>query len=273
MSGGLTIDSRMALSAPRAKWREAVGRHQLGTFFLLAFLLSWYPWVVALAQGRSSGPNPLGPLLAALVVAGIGEGWPGVRELLGRIVRVRFALKWYAVVFGLPVLLLVTAVGILAAFGRVSLPPGAVNWREVPDRFLFILLFIGLGEEPGWRGFALPRLQKQWSALGASLILAPIWALWHLPLFGTEFPAPIILAFLFSLAGATLFQTWLFNRTNGSVFAQILLHATVNTVGAGLVFPILKGPELVLFWYVYSLLWLAVGIWVTAADARSTARH
>ena len=273
MNNGLTIDSGMQLNGSRAKWREAVARHQLVTFFVLAFVLSWYPWVIALAQGRSSGPNPLGPLLAALIVAGIAEGWPGVRELISRIVRVRFGLKWYAVVFGLPALLLAASVGILAAFGKVSALPGAANWREVPDRFLFILLFIGLGEEPGWRGFALPRLQKQWTPLGASLVLAPIWALWHLPLFGTEFPLPIIPAFLFSLFGATLFQTWLFNRTNGSVFAQMLFHATVNTVGAGLIFPLLKGPGFVLFWYVYSLLWLAVGIWVTAAGARSTARQ
>ncbi len=263
MNNDLTIDAGMRLPVTRARWREAIARHELVTFFVLAFVLSWYPWIIALAQGRSSGPNPLGPLVAALIVAGIAEGWPGVRELLGRIGRVRFGLKWYAFVFGLPALLLAAAVGILAVFGKVNTLPGAAELREVPERFLFILLFIGLGEEPGWRGFALPRLQKQRTPLGASLILAPIWALWHLPLLGTEFPPPIIPAFLFSLVGATLVQTWLFNRTKGSVFAQMLLHATVNTVGAGLVFPILKGPAFVQFWYVYSLLWLAVGIVVS----------
>lgn len=242
-----------------------VARHDLVLFFVLAFVFSWYPWVIALAQGRSSGPNPLGPLLAALIVAGIAEGWPGVRALLGRIGRVRFGLKWYAFVFGLPGLLLAAAIGIMAVLGKVNSLPGAAEWREVPDRFLFILLFVGLGEEPGWRGFALPRLQRQRTPLGASLILAPIWALWHFPLFGTEFPPPIIPAFLISLVGATLIQTWLFNRTKGSVFAQMLLHASVNTVGAGLIFPILKGPAFVQFWYVYSLLWLTAGIAVSAS--------
>ena len=262
------MDSAVRLPAARAKWREAVARNQLVAFFVLAFVFSWYPWILALAQGRSSGPNPLGPLLAALLVAGIAQGWPGVRELLGRIARVRFGLKWYAVLFALPALLLAAAVGIMGAFGAVRMLPGAAEWREVPERFLFILLFVGLGEEPGWRGFALPRLQERRTPLAASLILAPIWALWHLPLFGTEFPAPIIPAFLISLTGATLLQTWLFNRTKGSVFAQMLLHATVNAVGAGLIFPILKGPAFVQFWYVYSILWLAVGISVTAAGAR-----
>jgi membrane protease YdiL (CAAX protease family) len=260
MNDGLTIDSSAPFFRPRAKWREAVARHELPVFFGLAFLFSWYPWIIALARGRTSGPNPLGPLIAAIVVAGIAEGWPAVRELLGRIVRVRFGLKWYAVVFGVPVTLLAVAVAIMVAFGKVTTLPSATAWREVPDRFIFILLFIGLGEEPGWRGFALPRLQKRHTPLGASLILAPLWALWHLPLFGNEFPPPIIPAFLMSLVGATLFQTYLFNRTGGSVFAQMLLHTTVNTVGAGLMFPLLKGSDLILFWYIYASLWLATGL-------------
>ena len=164
---------------------------------------------------------------------------------------------------------------IMAVFGQPIALPTAPAARELPERFIFILLFIGLGEEPGWRGFALPRLQKTHSPLVASLILAPIWALWHLPLMGNEFPVAIIPAFLISLLGGTLIQTWLFNRSKGSVFAQMLFHATVNTVGAGLLFPLMKGSALVSFWYVYALLWLAAAGLVTvlnAAEARSTSR-
>jgi membrane protease YdiL (CAAX protease family) len=273
------------MTAKRAKWREAFARHELVVFFILAFLFSWYPWVIALARGQSSGPNPLGPLIAALVVSGIAQGWKGIRELLGRVVRARFGWKWYAIIFGLPILLCAIAVTIMAAFGKsISLPTEAA-WRELPDRFIFIFLFIGLGEEPGWRGFALPRLQKQHTPLVASLILAPIWALWHLPLMGNdmgnEFPPAVIPAFLISLLGGTLLQTWLFNRTKGSVFAQMLFHATVNTVGAGLVFPLMKGAAFVPFWYVYALLWLIAGVAVAgglsgfpsgAAEARSPSR-
>jgi membrane protease YdiL (CAAX protease family) len=151
--------------------------------------------------------------------------------------------------------------------------PSAAALGELPERFVFIFLFIGLGEEPGWRGFALLRLQKTRSPLIASLILAPIWALWHLPLMGNEFPPAIIPAFLISLLGGTLIQTWLFNRSKGSVFGQMLFHATVNTVGAGLIFPLFKGPWFVPFWYVYGILWLAVGVTIifsSAARVRST---
>src|SRR5205823_1578938 len=154
---------------------------------------------------------------------------------------------------------------IMAASGTGAVLLTAAAWRELPDRFVFIFLFIGLGEEPGWRGFALPRLQQKHTPLFASLILAPIWALWHLPLLGNEFPLAVIPAFLISLLGGTLIQTWLFNRTKGSVFAQMLFHATVNTAGAGLIFPLFKGSAFVVFWYVYALLWLVTGFAVSAS--------
>jgi membrane protease YdiL (CAAX protease family) len=257
-AGGPAVERR----ASGAKWRVAISRHQLPAFFTLAFLFSWYPWIIAMARGQTSGPNPLGPLIAALLVAGIAEGWGGVRDLLGRIVRARFGLRWYAVIFGLPIAICAGAVAVTAAFGKGVPFPNTAAWRELPDRFLFIFLFIGLGEEPGWRGFALPRLQNRRTPLRASMILAPIWALWHLPLMGNEFPVAVIPAFLMSLLGGTLIQTWLFNRTKGSVFAQMLFHATVNTVGPGLVFPLFKGAGFVAFWYVYAALWLIIGFTV-----------
>jgi membrane protease YdiL (CAAX protease family) len=278
VTDGLTISaaSPASLGAPsagRAKWREAIARHELIAFFVLAFLFSWYPWLIALARGGVSGPNPLGPLVAALVVAGVASGWSGIRELLGRIVRVRFGLQWYAVIFGMPIAFCAVALAIMAAIRYPVSLPAAAAWRELPDRFIFIFLFIGLGEEPGWRGFALPRLQKRQTPFMASLILAPIWALWHLPLMGNEFPGPVIPAFLISLLGGTLIQTWLFNRTRGSVFAQMLFHATVNTVGAGLIFPLFKGGAFVAFWYVYAALWLIAGVVVSATRRGGLSRN
>lgn len=265
MNDGLTIERG-------GSWRAAIARNQLSAFFVLAFMFSWYPWIIAISRGKTSGPNPLGPLISALVVSGIVEGWPGIRGLLGRIARVRFGLHWYAVIFGLPFALCATAMALLVALGQPVSLPDAAAWRELPDRFVFIFLFIGLGEEPGWRGFAFLRLQKKQTPFTASLIFAPIWALWHLPLLGSEFAAPVIPAFLISLLGGTLIQTWLFNRTRDSVFAQMLFHATVNTIGAGLVFPLYKGPAFVAFWYVYAALWLVVGFALSAPSGRSSRR-
>ena len=267
MTNDLTIQPVAAPVIRPRKFREFIARHDLAFFFVLAFLFSWYPWIIAIVRGTSSGPNPLGPFVAALLVTGLADGRSGMRTLLGRIVRARIGWSSYAIVFGLPILICAIAVGIMAGFGQRIALPTAAALRELPERFVFIFLFIGLGEEPGWRGFALPRLQKTHSPLIASLILAPIWALWHLPLMGNEFPPAIIPAFLISLLGGTLIQTWLFNRSKGSVFAQMLFHATVNTVGAGLIFPLMKGPLFVSFWYVYAILWLALGVAVIFSSA------
>lgn len=239
-------------------------QHRLVAFFVLAFALSWYPWVIALIRGRTSGPNPLGPLVAGIIVTAIVSGRSGLREFFSRLVRGRVGLKWYLITFAAPALICLIAVAITLSFGwswKVS------GWqieklRELPERFLFILLFIGLGEEPGWRGCALPQLQTKYSPLMASLILAPVWALWHLPLIGNEFPLPIVIPFLLSIFGGTFALTWVFNGTKGSVLLPMLFHATLNTVGAGLIFPLFSDTALVALWWIYGFVWLCIGLGV-----------
>ena len=229
-------------------------------FFVTAFVLSWYPWIIALLRGRTSGPNPLGPFVAAVIMTAIVSGRSGSREFFSRLLRWHVGAKVYAIVFLTPILVCLVAVGITLCFASPVSALSTEKLREVPERFLFIFLFIGLGEEPGWRGFALPQLEKKYSPLIASLILASVWALWHLPLVGSEFPWPIVPAFLLSLFGAAFMLTWLFNRTNGSVFLPMLFHATVNTIGAGLIFPLFFGEPLIILWYIYGLIWLCLGL-------------
>jgi len=250
--------------------RAFLRQHRLVVFFLLAFALSWYPWVLALRRGQTSGPNPLGPFVAGIIVTAIVYGRPGLREFFGRIARGRVNAKWYAFALVTPFLVCAIAAALALCFAQRSEISAfsTEKMRELPERFLFILLFIGLGEEPGWRGFALPHLQAKHTPLIASLVLAPIWALWHLPLMGNEFPWPIVPAFLVSVAGATFAQTWLFNRTRGSVLLPMLFHATVNTVGAGLIFPFFSGASLIVLWWIYSFLWLALGLGLLLMGAR-----
>ena len=234
-------------------------RHRLIAFFALAFVLSWYPWILALIRGHASGPNPLGPLVAAIIVTAIAYGRSGLREFFNRLVRWRVGFKWYAVTFGTPVLFCLIAVAITRCFAPPAFVLSIDKIRELPERFIFILLFIGLGEEPGWRGFALPQLQGRYSPLIASLILGAFWAVWHFPLIGSEFAMPIIAPFVLSLFGATFTLTWLFNGTKGSVLLPMLLHATVNTIGAGLIFPLFSGAPLILLWWIYGVIWLCAG--------------
>ena len=247
-------------------------RHTLIAFFLAAFVLSWYPWIIALLRGRISGPNPLGPFVAAIIMTAVVSGRSGLRQFFSGLVRWRVGAKPYAIVFLTPILVCLVAADITLCFASPASSLSIEKLREVPERFLFIFVFIGLGEEPGWRGFALPQLQTRYSPLIASLILGPVWMLWHLPLVGNEFPLAIVPAFILSLFGATFMLTWLLNRTNGSDFLPMLFHATVNTVGAGLIFTLFSGAALIILWYIYGVIWLFVGLAMLLFSANSTRR-
>lgn len=251
-----------------------VKRNRMIVFFALAYLLSWYPWFLALARGTTSGPNPLGPLVAALIVTALTEGRSGVKTLLARIVRWRAGLRWYAVAFLLPAAICIAAAGVVALVSGPTLQLSKLaGWQDVVEKFIFIFLFIGLGEEPGWRGFALPKLQKKRSPLAASLVLAPLWAIWHLPLMGNEFPLAILPAFLIAIFPATILATWIYNRTNGSVLLPMLFHSAVNTVGAGLIFPLFAGNNLIALWYVYAALWIATTVIVVKSGGLERTAH
>jgi membrane protease YdiL (CAAX protease family) len=247
--------------------------HPLTVFLLLAFPLSWYPWILALLRGTTTGPNPLGPFVAALIVTAMVSGRTGIRDLLGKLVLWRVRPRYYLVALGLPILISVLAAAFTVAAGDGTLKPAPISWSDLVESFLFILLFIGLGEEPGWRGFALPELQRRHSPAVATLILSAVWAVWHLPLIGSEFPMATVPPFLASLLGGAFLQTWLFNRTRGSLLLQMLCHAMVNTIGAGLAFRWFAGSDLLILRWSTAVLWLAAGAASVVLSSRSTSRH
>jgi membrane protease YdiL (CAAX protease family) len=111
-----------------------------------------------------------------------------------------------------------------------------------------------LGEEPGWRGYALPHLQTARSPLGAGMILAPLVAMWHLPLVAVGQLDAIGLA---GTAGITLVYVWLFNHTGGSVLLTMVFHVTQGTISyAALGF---TGADAV------RMAWIASGLWCALA--------
>jgi CAAX protease family protein len=234
----------------------------------MAFVLSWYPWIIALFQHRQTGPNPLGPLVAAILITALTEGRAGIKNLLRKIIQWRAGISWYSAVFLIPVGMCITAAAItLIAGAPVPAMPDQTVFAGLLDRFIFIFLFIGLGEETGWRGYALPQLQKTNSPLRSSFILAPIWALWHLPLFGLEIHSNIAVPFLIGVFSATIIATWIYNRTRGSILLQMLFHTTVNTVTGGLIFPLFKGEYFTILWWVYSALWLGAALLIVKLNS------
>jgi len=237
-------------------------RRVLILFFPLAFLLSWYPYILGKTNlvKTSGGINPLGPMVAALIVAAICYGKAGVKELLGRYARWR--IRWgpltFALLFPAVVTLLAAAVNVAAGAARPVVAQLAA-WPELIPKFIFVLLFVGVGEETGWRGFALPELQKRLSPVVAIVVLGAIWAAWHIPLFGVEFAPAVVPWFVLSVLAGAVMATWLFNAAHGSLLPLPLFHAMVNTVGAGFVFPMFKGADVIRLWWIYA------GIWALAA--------
>lgn len=233
-------------------------KHPLILFFVLTYLLSWYGWGFRLAGvSQTGGLNPLGPLVAALIVTALTERWAGVKRLLAGIVRWRVSVGWYAVAFLLPIAIASLAAGFIWLLGAPRPNPTQLAaWREIPDRFIFVFLFIGLGEEPGWRGFLLPRLQERRTALKASVLLWVAWAIWHAPLFGTEFTPARIPPWMLGLFCGTIVHTWLYNRTRGSILLQMVMHSSLNAFSAGFIFPMFAGADQVRLYWVFAALWL-----------------
>jgi CAAX protease family protein len=215
-------------------------RHQIITFFVLTYALAWAlesPLVflrdsITDTQGlvltilASNVPSVLGIVLTAIV---LGRG--ALRKLLGRLLIWRVDPRWYLVVALGPFALAGVAVGLNTLLGGPALSLGIPLLGVAV--FLAFSIFPGsaLGEEIGWRGYALPRLQARGSALGASLILGPIWALWHLPLWLTGAPgrtASLYAAFVVSVIALSVILTWVYNSTGGSLLMVVLLHATFN---------------------------------------------
>jgi membrane protease YdiL (CAAX protease family) len=187
-------------------------------------------------------PALLGPAIAAVVVTAWTMGRPGVRGLLARMVRWRVPIRWWLVALspvaflGLALIAMVAAGKALpsvADFGRFSGTP-AIGLVGV----LLLITFVGaLGEETSWRGYALPQLQRLFSPLTSSLILALLWFGWHLPQFFVidtyrDFsPVQYVGMFLGLTCGAVVL-TWLYNRSGGSILLVIVWHGLYNFVGA-----------------------------------------
>lgn len=203
-----------------------VKRYPQVTFWLLA----WSSFAFGYAMYLRTGSDVwqlliLGTFVAGALVTAIADGRSGLKTYLGRIVRWRVPLKWYAVAILLPFVLRLAAFVLTLVAGAEMATNPQWNWGEIVFELVLVFFVIALGEEPAFRGFALTRLMKGNSALVASLILGLLHAVWHLPLFlsGDE----PWLNILIIVAGAIL-NTWLFKNTNGSVLLNMIMHTSVN---------------------------------------------
>jgi membrane protease YdiL (CAAX protease family) len=213
----------------------------LYVFYALAFGITWGVGGIGLLTGVYypefvfSPSNPLcfvagyGPTLAGLIMVGRLEGRSGLKRLLARALPTLAGLPWY--------------LGVIVGFAALTLAAGYVQdpdiFARLPrwDRLLGLLPLTlltdtgPLGEEFGWRGFALPFLLRRRPPLAAALMLGVVWGFWHLPTFFIPTLSQYSLSFpIFVLNSIALsvIMTWLYRRTGGDLLLMILVHLMAN---------------------------------------------
>ena len=240
-------------------------------FFLLTFALSWLVWVPMALTGVDHPVykvGTFGPTVAALLLVWFGQGRAGLRAVGRRLTSWRVGLAWYGFAFLSTAFVALAAIGLdLALGGPVPTFNDPRQLYLVVPAFLYVLLTSVVGEEIGWRGYALPRLQHQFSALGASLLLGLIWGLWHLPLFwmaGNFHQHIPVSLFLLQTMGFSVLYTWMVHDTRGGLRMPHLFHAASNTaLGVLPILPTATGGDTRPLWLGVGLLWLIVGGVVT----------
>lgn len=224
-----------------------IKRHALVAFFVLAYVLSWGNYALSATWPNIPFLFPYGPLLAALIVASATCGSEGPKDILMRCLRWRVGLKWYIAALFLPVAIALAAVSLNVLFGA-SMPKAAQlgPWYSLFLLFPMAMIDAPLGEEPGWRGYAMPRFSASRSPLKNTLILGVLLAGWHLPLALAE--GAIAAPYLIATIASAVVTNWVYYNTHKSALLAILYHTSANTMGL-YIFPTSTGPELVrLFW-------------------------
>jgi membrane protease YdiL (CAAX protease family) len=229
-------------------WSSFVKRHPLLVGFALMFALTWpieltlagqshhlLPFHIPDALGLFAG---YGIVLASLISTGLTLGTSGVRSLLGRFLIWKVGARWYLVtLFGVAVIDVV-ALGLGALFNGTTPDFSRVLAHQIfgPSANLaffvipfFVVDILTNGEEIGWRGYALPRLQVRYSALVASLMIGIVWTVWHIPRFLTAANTDSFFWFALDTLAKAVLLTWVFNNTKGSLLLVTLFHSAINT--------------------------------------------
>lgn len=236
-------------SPAQSRMSSLVQQHPLACFFVLTYLAAWCLWA-PLVIFRGTLPPAVGfiltmlgslvPSTTAIVLVAVLHGKRGVRRLLARLVKWRVGLRWYLVVLLLPLLVPLALGASILLGGRTP----TVDSSLIGILVMFVFsIFPGsaLGEELGWRGFALPHLQDSRSALTAAVVLGPLWGSWHLPLWLTGNEShPLILfpVFVLSAIPMSVLLAWIYNSTGGSLLLVVLFHATANLPVTVLIAPL-----------------------------------
>ena len=263
-----------------------IRRHPVPAYYALTFVISWglmaavigvapAPMAVALSLG------PLGPAAASIILTSFLDGKAGLRELVARLRRWRVGARWYALaLLTAPLVMASTAVAVAVVF------PGFYGGVSTAAELVIVVLagiavglIVGMLEELGWTGFALPRLRRRHGVVSTALIMAVLWGAWHYPMFANStdpsgaIPSALIVAvFLFGwLPAYRVLMVWLYDRT-GSLPLAMLMHAPLSAGAFINSFMAASGNASGIAILVPSLSWGAA-FWVVAAVVLLTERR
>jgi membrane protease YdiL (CAAX protease family) len=229
-------------------------RHPVVTFFLLAYVLTWAP----VPWGSFNVP---GVLVAALVVVFLTEGLPGLRDMGSRLVRWRVSWVWYAVALAVPLSVKFLALAVNTGLGAPV--PDVVElhvWYALPMAIginIVSPLNAQLMEEPSFRGWAQPTLQRTRTPLGATVLMAVGVTVWHVPLFFMPSFGSSPIEALPTIA-VTFWYAWLFNHASGSSLITLIAHAAEGAIETSTLWQATADTTRVT--WLYALLWCAVAL-------------
>ena len=215
-----------------------IRNYPIVAFAILACLIGWVQFIV---HAPNPGALPLGPMIAALIVAAC-LGRDELKEWGRRLGTFRAGLGWYALAFFAPIVIITIVALVNYALGAT--PPTASQlaiWTDLPGAFIFLLIFVGIGEEAGWTAFAAPMLLRRNSFIKTWLILSAIRIFWHIPLMLSG-GLPWVLGTFGNIAFQFL-VLWIFQRSNQRWFLTVLSHAILDTVGGNFFFRLLHGTD------------------------------
>lgn len=208
-------------------------RRQLAAYFLTTFAISWGIFLSALALGCARSPVVIlgvwGPTLSAVIVTAMFYGRDGLKRFFGRF-NAKEGLKWFLPLLGFFLFIGLAGRFIGSAAAGIEFEPVFRGWAWVAQVMVMQLLIPGFGEEFGWRGFALQRLQQLMTPFKATLLIACFHLLWHAPTYWLGqgmHNVPAIWAAFFLLPWTVLF-TWAYNKSKGSILVSIFFHGTMG---------------------------------------------
>jgi len=270
--------TKYVITKPDGSWKSLV------VFFGLAFAWTW----AFIIPAETFVPENLrifliiiaafGPFISAMVTIRIFEGKEKLKSWLRMIFRFKIpAILYLTGAFLIPILIGSLQYLTYRVVGGVPISGSAEPWYIYLFTLIPTMLLTGGNEEPGWRGYALPVLNKLTTPLLAGLILGVVHSLWHLPLMGSY--QTNIFWYAFNLIPLTFLFNWFYQRSRGSVWPVMLFHAGTNVIGSFIPAPMnlaeiwsdfvfLRG---VVYWIMAAVLFAATWKYWTKKDLASEA--